>query len=249
MTTSGTIQGFHKQIDNIKAITNKSSTQTIYTLLNACKRLGLLHYTDGNIYLCSWEDCVKKTGISLEFKEKLTFVQYEITDLQTHTATPEYLIEAAEIAECTARMKNVIVKRIDSNESLKQILGITGKPTIKDTEKLFHLQVQTFIGGDSTNELYDTIHSIQACPYRNNTSLIKARKQKRLRSTVEHIAYVKQKLIQTGIAKVSRLTFKSNKLNKPNLTYWYKGWDKATKKTMWYLPDLIEVNATMPEGL
>jgi hypothetical protein len=250
LTTSGKIHDLNKQIDLIKTVTRKESTSTIYSYIRACTKLGLMQKVGTDLELVSWLKCGHKIGLTEDNESKIKFIEFEYPDATFIKATPEFHIEAAEIAESSHFSLRAIAKKINQNVQLKLLLGIKPEQnaTIQDAKKLFDLQMQSFVTGKSgdlvtSEEDYKVLHSVQACPYRTAEKLIAARKQGNLKSTAQHIAYIKRKLSESGLASVNELTCTSKQKKRANETFYYRGWDSELKAPKWYLPDEVEVFA------
>lgn len=250
LTVSGKIHDLHKQIELIKTVTCKDSTSTIYSYIKSCSKLGLMKKVGKHLELVSWVKCGHKLGLTEDEENRIKFIEFQYPDIRFIKACPEYHIEAAEIAESSHFSLKAIAKKINQNVQLKVLLGI--KPehnaTHQDAKRLFDLQMQSFVTGKTgdlvtSEEDYMVLHSVQACPYRTSEKLIAARKQGNLKSTAQHIAYVKRKLSETGIASVNELSCTSKAKKRANEKFYYRGWDENLKAPKWYLPDEVEVFA------
>lgn len=248
LTTSGKITNFLSQIELIKAVTRKESTTTIYSYIHQCERLGLIRKDGTDLHLSSWEKCFDK--LNLAYHDKVQFIEFKYEDISHIKASPEYHIEAAEIAESSHFSLRAIAKKINQNVQLKQLLGIRpeNNATLEDARRLFDLQLESFATGKigslvASEEDYQLLHSVQACPYRNSASLVKARAQGWLKSTKQHIARLKRKLSELGLAIVQDLSCNSEARKRANSEYFFRGWDKENCQPRWNIPTEVSVFA------
>ncbi|MCA0428709.1 MAG: hypothetical protein LCH37_14840 [Bacteroidetes bacterium] len=256
ITESGQIKDFYQQIDLIKAVSAKSSTTTVYNYIHNCEKAGLLRKVGRDIFLVSWERAFNKAGffLSKDTKENIQFLEFYYASPNQIKASPELHIEAAEIAERSWFSLHAIARKINQNVQLKSMLGIKPEQnaTIEDAKKLFELQLESFTIGKAdglvtSEEGYEILHSVQACPFRKVQSLVSARKQGNLRATVAFIARIKRKFAETGLAIVQDLSCISEQRKRANSEFYFRGWDQESKAAFWNLPTEVSVFAKFPE--
>lgn len=227
-TTSGLIQNYLKQIDFLCSITKRSKS-SFYNYINACIKLGLLVKEGNSLRLKNW------TSILAQFNLKdKAFLEYEY-DIDNKEQTPEYFMMIAEIRENQSYQVNSIIKEIQQNPQLKDLLN-EKKVNEQTALKLHRMQVQTFINGCGGSErIYSIIHCINADFQRNASKL---RKDFNFKSHLS-VAYMKYQLVKRGLAQIQRRFICSESRMRKNRNQYFTGWDEVLKVSTWQLPDEI----------
>lgn len=233
LTSTGTIQQYHKQIEAIATLTKRSKS-SVYSYLSLCKKSGLLRIENQNIYLNSWEKIINTIDECI-YNPSFTTVQYDTTN---EIQTPEYLIYACEVLENQQKQTQAVIKQIEENLPLAQCLNVQQTVTKKHVDALQKLQVFTYVNGKTDTD-YELLHSLNADVQRSAKTLRKAFKMKSRRS----VKYLKLQLHKRGIATIitNRKHESPNRARVCQDTY-YTGYNPDNKNTFWKQPDLIKLN-------
>lgn len=230
ITESGVVKDYNKQITAIADITKKSRAG-VFNYISYCKLMGLLKVRSGNIYLSSWQKVVEAEDCP--YSGMFTTLQYDTINPKQ---TPEYLIYAAEIKENQDRQTSAVIKQIENNLPLAQVLGVGQSVSVKHVEQLHNLQVFTFVNGKSEND-YQLIHSVRADNNRTARTLRVAYGFKSRRS----VKYLKVQLSLRGVATLSSRSLQSLVNNRVNKNIYYTGYKQEVDQTFWKMPDLIKL--------
>ena len=233
MTTTGHIQEWGKQQEEIKEVTKYKSNQGIRTRIERCEKLGLLKRHKTNISLTSFS----KVAQLLKLK-RIEYITYEY-DTSKPLQTPEYFLKLNVIEEAKNKRLYKAKEAIGRNSSLKSILRIKDEVTEKDVHELQQLQVNSFRnGGEMFGLTTDEYKLVQAINADVELTAAAIKKLFRFKSWMTS-CYLKTQLQARKLAKVSHRNITSiNRMRKDSKLF-HTGYDREGQNTFWTLPDAI----------
>lgn len=242
LSTNDEIIDFHKQLELIKYFSATQSTATIYSRIKKAEKIGLLKKEGKNLIIAKWDACLAIVGIKFTQGDNIKFVIFRFNSsmpISTH-----YLIELAEEVESQYFTNIAILRKITQNKELVSFIKKHNVLRINPVQFLFNLQKESFLNDNLSKSDYDLIHSVQACPYRGVKKMISKRVNgNQIRATYERIAYFKRKVNSRKLAFSTNQSIETLGTARPNLKFYYNGYNTALNKPKWYLPDLFIINA------
>lgn len=244
MSKNNEIVNFHKQLELIKHFSATQSTATIYSRIKKADKIGLLKKDGKNLIIAKWDACLAMAGIKFTQGDNIKFVVFRFN--RSMPISTQYLIELAEEVESQYFTNIAILRKISQNKELVSFIKKNNVLNENPVQFLFKLQKDSFINDNLSKSDYDLIHSVQACPFRSVKKMISKRVNGiQIRATYERISYFKKKVNSEQIAITTNQSIETYGNARPNLKFYYRGYNTSSNKPKWFLPDLFIINATV----